>query len=71
MNRELVLPRSAEADLQSAFASYEDRVEGLREEFILAVDGSLVTISQFPETGRPYHKTIRRLLGRRFPFGVF
>jgi len=71
MNREVVFLRSAEADLQSAFNRYEDKVDGLGEEFILTIDGSLTAVRQFPEMARLYHKTIRRLVISRFPYGVF
>ena len=71
MSREGVILRGAEADLQSAFDHYEDKVEGLGREFILTIDGSLTTVSQFPEMARLYHKTIRRLVVNRFPYGIF
>ena len=61
MTREVVFLRGAEADLQAAFDRYEDKVEGLGEELMLTIDGSLTAICQFPEMAPVYHKTIRRL----------
>jgi plasmid stabilization system protein ParE len=71
MSREAVLLRGAETDLQVAFGRYEDKVEGLGEEFLLTIDGSLTAIVQFPELAPVYHKTVRRLVVNRFPYGVF
>lgn len=71
MSREVVFLRGVEADLQAAFNRYEDKVEGLGEEFVLTIDGSLAAIGQFPEIARLDHKTIRRLLVSRFPYGIF
>lgn len=70
MNLEVVLLRGAEDDLQAAFDAYEDRAEGLGEEFILTVDGSLTSLSRFPEMAPVYYQAIRRLVLRRFPHGV-
>ena len=71
MSLEVVVLRGAESDLQSAFNHYEDKAEGLGEEFLLAIDGSLTAVGQFPEMARVYHKTIRRLVISRFPYGIF
>ena len=71
MSSEVVFLRGAESDLQSAFIRYEDKVEGLGREFLLTIDGSLTAVGQFPEMARVYHKTIRRLVVSRFPYGVF
>ena len=60
-----------EAWQETGMGRYEDKVEGLGREFLLTIDGSLTAVGQFPEMARVYHKTIRRLVVSRFPYGIF
>jgi len=57
--------------MQGAFGWYEDRVLGLGREFLRCVDVSIAQISRAPETHPALHQNIRRVLTRRFPFGIF
>jgi len=61
----------AEADLVDAFAWYEERLPGLGEAFLRAVDASLARIQRQPEAYPEAHPHIRRAPLRRFPYGVF
>jgi toxin ParE1/3/4 len=61
----------AESDIAQTFDWYEARVPGLGSEFFLVLDAAFNSILRnhllFPEI----HKTVRRVLTRRFPFAVF
>ena len=71
MTRSLIVRPEAEADIAQAFDWYEARVTGLGSEFLLVLDATFNSILRnhllYPEI----HKTVRRALTRRFPFGVF
>ena len=66
----LLRPR-AEADLVDAFAWYEQRLPGLGEAFLHAVDASLTRIQRHSEAYPEAHPRVRRAPLRRFPYGVF
>ncbi len=68
--RFLVEPE-AEAELEEAFAWYEERVPGLGSEFTRADRALFATISRNPEQcGRVRHDICRALV-RRFPYAVY
>lgn len=71
MSLEIVFLRGAEADLLAAFTRYENRLEGLGEESLIAIDGGVTLIGEFPEIAPVYHLSFRRLVVSRFPFGIF
>jgi toxin ParE1/3/4 len=68
--RFLVEPE-AEAELEEAFAWYEERVAGLGSEFTRAVRALFATISRNPEQFPRVRQDIRRALVRRFPYAVY
>ncbi len=61
----------AERDIAAAYDWYEGREEGLGQRFVAQVDAALALIEQTPELHPRLHREIRRVLTRRFPFGVF
>ena len=67
----LLIRPEAEADLEGAYRWYEDRSEGLGAEFLRSVDASLISLQKNPEAYQKIHKNIRRVLIRRFPYGIF
>lgn len=71
MTLPVVIRPEAEADLAEAFAWYEERRPGLGDRFLLSVDAALSGIQRYPESSPAVHRPIRRLLLRRFPYGVF
>ncbi len=71
MKYDLIVRPEAEQDMQGAFGWYEDRVSGLGKEFLRCVDAAMAQISRSPITHPIVYKSIRRILTRRFPFGVF
>ena len=65
-----VLPE-AESDILDAYRWYEERTEGLGSEFLRAVDASLAFIRRNPLAYHRVHKDMRRVLLRKFPYGLF
>jgi plasmid stabilization system protein ParE len=61
----------AEAEILEAYRYYEDKAEGLGTEFVRAVDACLAFIERNPRASTVVHKTVRRALLRRFPYGIF
>jgi toxin ParE1/3/4 len=63
--------REAELDLIDAYCWYEERRAGLGAAFLLSVEAAVALIRRFPESHPNVHKDVRRVLTRRFPYGVF
>lgn len=68
---EVVIFNCAESDVVSAYLHFETIGEGLGESFALEIDDALGLVSRFPESGARFGEGLRRVLVRRFPFGVF
>jgi plasmid stabilization system protein ParE len=71
MNRPLIIRPEAERDLSEAHDWYELRVPGLGSDFLLSIDTALSSIQQTPELYATLWKNVRRVLIRRFPYGIF
>jgi toxin ParE1/3/4 len=71
MKYDLIIRPEAEQDLRGAFGWYEDRVSGLGREFLCCVDAAIAQINRAPATHPVIYQDIRRILIRRFPFGIF
>lgn len=63
--------RRAELDVDEAYAWYEERVEGLGEAFLRAVEACFVRIAQNPEAHVVAHGRVRRARLHRFPYGAY
>jgi toxin ParE1/3/4 len=71
MSYQIVIRPEAEAELADAFAWYEGQRPGLGHELLLSFEAVLDAIRENPESYPVIHKSIRRALIRRFPYGVF
>jgi plasmid stabilization system protein ParE len=71
MSVELIIRPEAEADAQAAFRWYNEQVPGLGQEFLAEIDRALASIQANPEMSRKLHHEYRRVLARRFPYGIF
>ena len=71
MDRKLILLPEAERDVLEAYGWYQQRQDGLGEEFLRCVDACLLSIRQNPLRHAPVHESYRRALVRRFPFAIF
>lgn len=61
----------ARADLDDAFAWYEERAAGLGHEFLRAVAVVFEQIARYPEMFPEVYRGRRRALVRRFPYAVY
>ena len=65
-----VFRAAAAADVEEAYRWYEGQRRGLGDEFLASVQAALDSILDHPEVAPILHKGTRRLLVRRFPYGV-
>lgn len=70
MSSKLLFRPEAENDLSEAVNWYEGKVKGLGASFLLNVEAAIESILRTPEAFTPVYKHTRRLLVRKFPFGV-
>ena len=71
MKHRLVIRPEAEADLLDAMQWYKDQRQGLEDEFFLAFDAALSRLRRTPKSFPIVHESIRRVLLRRFPYGIY
>ena len=71
MNFDLIVRPEAELDIKDAYAWYEERSPGLGAQFVVEIDESLVLIAREPEMYQKVHRSLRRALIHRFPYGIF
>ena len=62
---------AAAADIEAPCAWYDGQRSGLGDEFLIAVDEALVTVSESPRLHGVLHRDTRRIKVRRFPYSVF
>ena len=67
----LIIKPFAEMDAMDAANWYNQRREGLGNEFLLALDAKFNSIKRNPLQFNLIYKNIRRALTERFPYGVF
>lgn len=71
MKYKLVITYVAEKDIHEAALWYKNIRTNLGHEFIESIDSSIKLIQQLPESFPKVYKNIRRILLKRFPFGIF
>lgn len=69
--RPIVYQRRASSDIRAAFRWYEDQRSGLGEEFLAAIKEAEGQIVNFPYSAPVVHRTTRRVLLHRFPYGLY
>ena len=62
--------RLAERELNEAASYYEGQKAGLGARFLAEVDRCIELLVEYPEAGPVILGPVRRLLVRRFPYGV-
>lgn len=60
----------ARAEMDDAFAWYEEQAVGLGYEFLDALDQAVRLITSFPESHQQTGKNLRRCLLNRFPYAL-
>jgi toxin ParE1/3/4 len=71
MSKSLKFQAGASREISDATAWYHARRPGLEQEFLAEIDRCLDLIAQHPLRYPLVHGDIRRLLVKRFPYGVF
>lgn len=60
----------AQAELIAAARYFEDKSDRLGLDFIVAVERTYRRILQFPGSGRPFGRRLRRVLVPGYPYGL-
>jgi len=71
MTYSLVVRPEAERDMSEAYQWYEEQRGGLGEDFLLCVEVALGSIQESPQRYPVVYEDVRRILVRRFPYGIF
>jgi toxin ParE1/3/4 len=67
----LIIKPFPELDATDAANWYNEKREGLGNEFVLALDAKINAIQRNPSNFQVIYKNILRALTERFPFGIF
>jgi hypothetical protein len=67
----LIITPFAEVDALDAANWYNEKLDGLGNEFLLVLDAKINAIQRNPNQFKIVYKGIRRALTERFPFGIF
>jgi plasmid stabilization system protein ParE len=71
MTRAVVLRRTAEDDIGSAFQWYEMQQPGLGDDFLVRLRQSLEGVGRLPESFPLTYRNVRRALVTKYPYVVF
>jgi len=71
MEYKLLIRPEARTDLLDAFHWYQEQRSGLGYDFKLCVDEVLSKLQKHPTIYKIVHHGIRRVVIKRFPFGIF
>ncbi len=71
MKYNIIIRPDAKKDLGDSYQWYQDHVPGLGVEFMYCVDEALDRIVENPNLYQEIYKNVRRVLTRRFPYGIF
>ena len=71
MSLPLIITPNAELDIRDARTWYEGKRTGLGERFVMAVETALGQIVRVPRGGSEIEPGVRRVVIRKFPYGVF
>ena len=69
--REIIFRPEARLEAEEAYRWYEGKRLGLGEELLLVIDAAIEQIQRSPEIGPIVHRNVRRVLTRRFPYGIY
>ena len=71
MSLDVWLTPESESDLSEAKGWYDRQYPGLGQQFILCIDQAIERILLLPEGYREVVPGVRRVLVRRFPYGIY
>lgn len=71
MKYQLIIRPEAEMDIEESYNWYEDQAMGLGNQFLLALQMRLHSITESPFNYQAIHGNIRRAVVNRFPHAFF
>lgn len=71
MKYPIIFRSQAKKEIETAYQWYEERRNGLGEDFLLCVEEVIEKISRSPHLYPTVYKNICRALVRRFPYSIF
>ena len=71
MKYEILIRPEAEFEIEQAYSWYEKQRISLGVDFLLCVEEGLAKIKRSPQTYPIAYRKVRRILVRRFPYGIF
>jgi toxin ParE1/3/4 len=71
MNYQLIVRQTAEQQAREAYWWYEEKLEGLGDEFLLSLDACINLIERNPNLFQKKYKNVRMGMIQRFPYGVY
>jgi len=71
MKHRLIVRSCAERDISEACHWYQQQAEGLGSDCLRCVDAAIAFIGRNPLTFPKHYHEYRRVLVRRFPYGIF
>lgn len=71
MKLDVIVQPKAVDDILEAAKWYDNNLKGLGESFINSIDSAIHSIQQNPEAYPKVYKELRRILIKKFPFGIF
>lgn len=71
MDLPLIITAEAEEDFTEVKDWYDQQRRGLGQDFVLCVEEALERIRRIPQGAREVYPGVRRVVVRRFPYGVF
>ncbi len=71
MSLPLLITPAAEADIREARFWYEAKLAGLSDRLVLCLEAAFDHIKRIPRAGKLVEPGVRRVVVRKFPYGVF
>jgi plasmid stabilization system protein ParE len=68
---DIIIQPDAVNDILEAAKWYDNNLKGLGESFLGSVDSAIYSVQQNPEAYPKVYKELRRILLKKFPFGIF
>jgi toxin ParE1/3/4 len=69
--RQIILTPEAKLDVQGAYDWYEEKNQGLGDDFLICIESAFGEISRNPTRYPVRFDHIRRILIRRFPYAIY
>jgi len=69
--RQIILASKAQSDIREAYVWYEEKAEGLGDEFLNCLDAAFSLVAASPHIYPVRFNIFRRILIQRFPYAVY